>query len=49
VQSLIDYLPTVLANNDVCELAGWNPVGHDTMEIVDYLEDLKDRIGYSAP
>jgi hypothetical protein len=49
VQALIDYMSTVIANDDALELAGWHPVGHEIMEIIDYLEDLKRRVGYSAP
>jgi hypothetical protein len=49
VQALIDHLPTVTADDNALRLAAWHPTGHEVMEIVDYLEDLKARIGDATP
>ena len=45
VQVLIDHLPMVRADDDALRLAGWDPSGHELMELVEFLEDLKTRIG----
>lgn len=45
VLALLHYMPTVIADDDACRWAGWNPAGHEIMEIVDFLERLKSRLG----
>ena len=45
VQVLLDYVTTVIADNDACRLAGWDPVGHEIMEIAEFLEGLTRLLG----
>jgi hypothetical protein len=44
VQVLLEYVPTVIADDDACRLAGWVPNGHEIMEIAGFLTGVKSRL-----
>jgi hypothetical protein len=44
VQTLISYLPAVVADEIALRLAGWEPSGHEILEIAEFLEELEKTL-----
>ena len=49
VQALIDILPAAIAADIALRLAGWDPVGHEILEISAFLNDLKNALAQRTP